>query len=1192
MNRLRWWPRSLRFKFIAASLAIQLITLVMLTWAGLSTTSDAMLKQAHRQLHALTPILNTSLADPVFEEDLAVLQERANRIIDGYRFRYLLITDAFGDKVLEHGEPSDQQQPLPARHIDMDESLAHMNSAVSTLPLKIADFTVGHATIHIDARPIEQTLSKLRELGIGIAGIAVLVTLALLTLTGGLLTDGLVGLTRASRRLADGDLSSRVEVYGSDELAELGQAFNAMAASLATQQGHLRQQGERIRLLMDSTAEAICGVDEDGLCTFANRACLAMLGFDEESDILGVNLTGLLRLPDEYARRQAQGLPCHSDDLRIATSDDKVLDLECWSHPIVLEGRVSGAVITILDISDRRRAESLLRESEGRYRLLVENQTDLVVKVDRDGHFLFVSPGYCETFGISADQLLGRSFMPLVHEADRAATAEAMQQLYRPPYECVLEQRAKTVHGWRWFSWADKAVRDEHGEVVGIVGVGRDITDRKLAEQALQASEVRLRAVVDNSPALILMKDLAGRVTVMSQQHGPAATADPSDPVIEAMSKAMDHYNAAAVQADGRVAGDAEREIAIEHNDGSRQAYSVVTFALIAEDAKPLGTGAMALDVTEQRRMQDALRESEERFNLAVTGSSDGIWDWNLDTDEIYFSDRFKELLGYQAHELDSVWENWRDWVHDQDIAMVSEAIDDHLVTNTPCSFECRLRSKSGDFRWFLVRGQAVRNSNGQAVRMAGSLTDVTYRRETEARIKHLAYYDELTGLPNRRLMMEELQRRITALRSKSKLGAVVILDLDHFKKINDSLGHHYGDVLLRLVGERLRGEVRSDDMVGRLGGDEFVILLSDLGNDERSAQLRARRVTDKLKQVLKAPYDLDGHRWHVTPSMGVILFPDGIETVEDVLKRADTALYASKNDGRDTVRFYQPEMQAAIDSRLTIEKDLRLAIERNQLDLHFQPQFGQGGAQLLGAEALLRWRHPDHGWVSPAEFIPVAEDTGLIIPIGRWVLTTVVQKIEGWVASGMLGSGLSISVNLSARQFYEHSVVNEIAHLLRRHNVAGAWLKLELTESILMHDIKAAIGKVEQLKRLGIGFALDDFGTGYSSLSYLKALPFDELKIDRSFVRDIPNDANDVAITETIIAMAHHLGLKVVAEGVETADQLALLKEKGCTSYQGYYFSRPLPGDAFEHLLQANANGSRDNDALMQALQDAAVKR
>jgi len=1015
-------------------------------------------------------------------------------------------------------------------------------------------------------------------MGIRIPTIAVLFTLVLLFLSSFLLTRPLQDLTRASRRLATGDLAARIELHGSSELGELGRAFNKMAASLATQHTDLEQKGERIRLLMDSTAEAICGVDRSGRCTFANRACLEMFGFAEESEISGVHLTEILSVPDSYAETLAQGLYCHRDDRQVQTRDGRILSLECWSHPILQEGKATGAVITMLDISERRRAESLLRDSESRYRLLVENQTDLVVKVDCDGIFSFVSPSYCETFGIPAEQLIGRPFMPLVREEDRIATAEAMRDLYRPPYECKLEQRAETARGWRWLSWANKAVRDEHGQVVAIVGVGRDITEQKLTEQALQASEVRLRAIVDNSPALILMRDLEGEVTVVSRHPGQSTGSRVSGPVIEAMSEVMDRLSIEADRANGAkrdAVGTGEEEIIVAGDNADQRIYSMITFPLFAADNTPLGAGGMALDVTEQRRMQDALRKSEERFNLAVRGSSEGIWDWNLSTDEVLISDRFKELLGYHPEELDSVWSRWTDRVHAEDLTIVTQAVDDHLFTFKPCSFECRLRCKSGEYRWFLVRGEAVRDASGRSERIAGSLTDITYRRETEARIKHLAYYDELTGLPNRRLVLEELQRRIDAARNDHQLDAVVFLDLDHFKKINDSLGHHYGDILLRQVGERLRSEVRSDDMVGRLGGDEFVILLSDLGDNDRSARPRARRVTDNLIKVLKAPYDLEGHHCHVTPSVGVILYPEGAEGVEDILKRADTALYASKNDGRDTMRFYQPEMQAAIDSRLTIEKDLRQAIDGNQLELHFQPQYAGSGERLTGAEALLRWHNPDRGMVSPADFIPVAEETGLIIPIGRWVLEAVMQKIARWVAQGLLGSQMSISVNLSVRQFYEHSLVDEVDRLLQRHGVAGGQLKLELTESILMHNIDEAIGKVERLKALDIGFALDDFGTGYSSLSYLKSLPFDELKIDRSFVRDIPHDANDVAITETIIAMARHLGLRVVAEGVETVDQLVLLQEKGCSHYQGYLFSRPLPCNEFEHLLQTHAAGT-----------------
>ena len=453
--------------------------------------------------------------------------------------------------------------------------------------------------------------------------------------------------------------------------------------------------------------------------------------------------------------------------------------------------------------------------------------------------------------------------------------------------------------------------------------------------------------------------------------------------------------------------------------------------------------------------------------------------------------------------------------------------------------------------------------------KICATLRDVTERKQAEAKIEHLAFYDALTELPNRRLLLDRLEQHISRARRYGHFGAMLFLDLDRFKNINDSLGHPIGDALLQEVAKRLIHDLRTADTVSRLGGDEFVMLLSDLGNDEGNAAAIAQQKAENIKLKLAEKYFVDGHELHITPSIGVAMFPsgkNGQETGDDILRYADTAMYKAKDDGRDTIRFFLPSMQAAADSRLAVEKELRYALERSELRLFFQPQVNDQG-EILGAETLARWQHPEKGFISPATFIPIAEATGLILPIGEWVLKTACEHLKAWSDEGL--DIHHLAVNVSPRQFRQPNFVDQVKKILQQTGANPQQLGLELTEGMVIDNILDTIAKMEALKKLGIELSIDDFGTGYSSLAYLQKMPLDILKIDQSFIRDIETDKNDAAIVDTIISMANHLGLKVIAEGVETRLELEFLQAKGCPLYQGYLFSKPVPNDQFRILLR-----------------------
>ncbi len=475
-------------------------------------------------------------------------------------------------------------------------------------------------------------------------------------------------------------------------------------------------------------------------------------------------------------------------------------------------------------------------------------------------------------------------------------------------------------------------------------------------------------------------------------------------------------------------------------------------------------------------------------------------------------------------------------------------------------------RRKNGEVfpEWITIT--SVRNPEGEVTNYVATFTDITERKAAESEIEYLAFYDQLTRLPNRRLLLDRLQQALAASARSGAEGALLFIDLDNFKDLNDTLGHEKGDLLLKLVAERLSDCVRDGDTVARLGGDEFVMMVEGLSSVPEEAAAQSKRIGEKILNALNQPYPLVDREHHSTPSIGVTLFSDQKDNVDELMKRADLAMYKAKQAGRNTLCFFDPRMQAAVMARTTMEADMRVGMRDEQFVLYYQAQVNNH-LELIGVEALLRWQHPERGLVSPAEFIPVAEVCGLILPLGQWVLESACRQLVRWGRDSRTAH-LTIAVNVSARQFHHPAFVDRVLSAIEESGASPERLKLELTESLLLSDVDDVIDKMTALKQRGVGFSLDDFGTGYSSLAYLKRLPLDQLKIDQSFVSDIVTNANDAAITNAIVSLAHNLGLSVIAEGVETESQCAYLARQGCHAYQGFLFGRPGPVELLEAML------------------------
>jgi diguanylate cyclase (GGDEF)-like protein/PAS domain S-box-containing protein len=568
-------------------------------------------------------------------------------------------------------------------------------------------------------------------------------------------------------------------------------------------------------------------------------------------------------------------------------------------------------------------------------------------------------------------------------------------------------------------------------------------------------------------------------------------------------------------------------------------------------------------------RINDALKESEERYALAAQGANDGLWDWNLKSGRVYYSPRWQSMLGYEPGEVGDAPEAWLERIHPDDQGRVRADLEAHLAGLAPhFESEHRVRHRDGDYRFVLSRGLVVRDGQGQALRLAGSQTDITSRKRAEEQILHDALHDPLTGLPNRNLFLDRLGQAVGRRRRHGDYHfAVLFLDLDRFKVVNDSLGHLAGDALLTGLARRLIACVRAEDTVARLGGDEFAILLDDI-EDARDAT----RVAGRIQEELKRPVTVEGHDVVSTASIGITLDDRRERRPEDLLRDADTAMYRAKERGRDRHEIFDDEMHARAVAALHLEGDLRRALERNGLALAFQPIVSLATGRPVGFEALVRWPHPERGFVAPDEFVPLAEETGLVLPLGHFVLREACRTAREWLDAAGAGPAPSISVNISAREFGQPGLVERIEGLLREHRLPPACLRLEITESLIMEDPDEAVVRCLALRELGIGIDIDDFGTGYSSLSYLRRFPVDSLKIDRSFVGGMEASAEDQEIVRAILGLAVALGIRTVAEGIETEEQLARLRQLGCALGQGYLFAAPLPAS---QALSLVARGS-----------------
>ncbi len=818
----------------------------------------------------------------------------------------------------------------------------------------------------------------------------------------------------------------------------------------------------------------------------------------------------------------------------------------------------------ILDVTSQKQAEEQLKLGEERFRNIFENATDVIYVHDLDGNYLSINDAGLRVFGYTREEALKLNLrevaVPEHYEVARAKLADKLKGITK---QTSYEVDCYRKDGSRVTLEVNTSVIRKDGQPVAVQGIARDVTERKRIDAALRENEERYRDLFENANDLIYTHDLYGNFTSINRA-GELITGYTRSEAIRmniASVVAPDFLEQAkrmtALKVEGK--GPTSYELEIISKYGNRVSLELST-RLIYHDGKPVGVQGIGRDITERKRTEEALKASENRYRQLGEGILHQIWTARPDGKFDYVNKRMIEYFDRPVEDL--LGYGWHEVVHPDDLKECLSRWMRSLSSGEPFETEFRLRRHDTEYRWHVAKATAGRDVHGKVIKWIGTNTDIHDQKLSEEKLNYYARHCPLTDLPNRVEFMSHLKLAIQRSRENPEAKfAVLFLDLDRFKVINDSLGHIVGDKLLIAISARLKGCLRPGDVVARLGGDEFTILLNRTGGETEVSA-----VVERLQNKISAPFTIDNYEVFTTASVGIILSDDLKRAPEDYLRDADSAMYRAKEGGKARYEIFDREMHVRNLNLLQVETDLRHAVERDEFDVVYQPIVDLMTGSVSEFEALIRWRHPSHGIVSPDQFIGVAEETGLIIPIGKWILERACRQIAEWQSS--FDRKLSVSVNLSAKQLMHPSLTGTVEDVLIETGLDPKQLKLEVTESTVMEHSERSLAVLKQLDQIGVLLSTDDFGTGYSSLSYLHQFPFDRMKIDRSFIDKLGTDNKSDAIVKTILMLGGNLDLEVVAEGIETVQQLELLQTLGCSLGQGYLFSRPVGASDAAKLL------------------------
>jgi diguanylate cyclase (GGDEF)-like protein/PAS domain S-box-containing protein len=924
----------------------------------------------------------------------------------------------------------------------------------------------------------------------------------------------------------------------------------------------------KYRQLFETLADGVF-VAQDYQFVFCNTALPSMLGY-KQNEFIGLHFKQVVspdflniwtELFDERIGSGNEPEKCY--EAQLLRSDGNPIWVELRANRSEYND-LPAVLGTIREITDRKNSEIKLRLWADSFE---HAEFGLAIADAITNRFIMVNPTFAKERGYTREELIGKSILTVFPDAIRDQVKSKISTVDSTSH-IMFESQHLCKDGRQFPVLLDiTAIYNEKGIAIRRIAYAIDISERKLAEQRLQESEERFRTMIQYAPEAIIVFDVLQELIIEANgnaeqlfeckleelvKHSPLDFMQPVESDKIPISKSFLEHNERTLYGEQLVF---ERKV-IGVN-GKESICEVRLTNLPSSDRKLVR--ASMVDITARRK---------EEVNLSIAATAFETQEGMIVTDArsviLRVNNAFTQITGYTADEvIGHTPKLLKSGRHDSKFYKEMWHV---IHTTGKWQGELWNQRKNGEAfpEWLNIT--AVKDKNGKVTNYVGSYIDITERKAADEKIQTLAYFDALTKLPNRRLLQDRLIHSMATIDRSKNRAALLLIDLDHFKDINDSLGHHFGDLLLQQVAERLNVCIREGDTVARLGGDEFVVLLEGLDSTELEAASQAKATATKILENLSQPYYVSERTIHNTSSIGIALFNFQVNDFESLLQQADIAMYQAKRAGRNTLRFFDPKMQEYIVARTELEREMRVAIEKHQFLLFYQIQVDQSDSP-LGAEALIRWIHPERGMISPAEFIPLSEESSLIFPIGLWVMETACKQLKVWESHDMT-KHLTLSINVSAKQFHQADFVSQVQSCIQTYGIKPNLLKLELTESMLVEDVEDTIAKMTELRTLGVCLSLDDFGTGYSSLQYLKRLPLDQLKIDQSFVRDIMNDSNDKAIVKTIITMAVGLGLSVIAEGIETEDQFNILKTQGCETFQGYYFGKPIPIDQFESSL------------------------
>jgi diguanylate cyclase (GGDEF)-like protein/PAS domain S-box-containing protein len=943
-------------------------------------------------------------------------------------------------------------------------------------------------------------------------------------------------------------------------------------------------EGDRwLRSVLENSSEIIKIIDPDGTLRYASPAFDRILGYDSEEAIGTMNVLDHVHpddLPQVLEEREKAlsegGIATNKAEYRFLHKDGSWRWMESMGTYLVDDPAVGGVVVTSRDITERKEAEGRLREAEERYRTLVET-VPAVTYTDRAvGSYpdlaVYTSPQIEELVGYSVQEWLDPErvlWEERLHPEDRTwvLTADERSRASGEPFSEEYRLLAKDGS----VVWVrDEAVllRNEAGEPLYWQGVLVDVTDRMEVEEALRESEERYRAVVELSAESIWLfdpdtKQVLESNTTFQEMFGYTAEELRIMTNYDFVAHNREDIDAAVQRlVQERRGFSGERKY--RRKDGTLLDVEV-SGTVIPYRGREVVCG-VARDITERKQAEEAVRRSEARLAEAQRLARLGGWEWDVQTDEISWSDEVYRIYGFAPQEFVPSFQRFMEVVNPDDRGLIEGVIDGALNAQRPYDLEHRIIRPDGEVRWVHRRAEVVRDEAGDALRMVGTVHDITERKALEERLEHQAFHDLLTDLPNRRLFVDRLGQALRRTRRRGKRRvAVLFMDLDDFKAINDSLGHEMGDVLLVVVAERLRSCLRPEDTLARFGGDEFVVLMEDVERPEDAV-----RVTERIVESFREPIVVEGRELFLRTSIGVALGTARQNSPEDLLRDADTAMYEAKEAGLG-YRMFDPAMYERVVGRLELENELRRAIQTDEFVVHYQPIMSLKTGEMWGVEALVRWSHPERGLLDPWEFMAVAEQSGIVVPMGEEVLEEACGQAKEWQEEHPRIPPLVISVNLSARQLQRPDIAQIVERVMKKTGLESRYLRLDITETVYIEALEGNTQALDELRSLGVCISIDDFGTGYSSLAYLKRLPANALKIDKSFVKGLGEDLEDTAIVGMVKELAHTLGMEAIAEGVESEGQATQLREMGCDMAQGYHFSEPLPPEEIPALLSSD---------------------